>query len=272
MYRLLATDIDDTILARDGTFPDANRRALTALHDRGVVVVFSSGRATVSMRTVIRDLIGLEKDEYLISFNGARVVSALSDEVLYEHYIPRDVIAEIEAYTVEHGLLLQGYTDEAFVAAPGDARRRSLAERYAVSASMAWEAVASVTDTLPRGSAKLLIIDEHDVLVRHREALSALSGGRFETVFSKPHYLEIVASGVNKGDALSTLARHLTIPIEQTIAIGDGLNDCEMVSVAGTGVAVANAHDELKDASDVVLTRNADEAALEELVARFFSH
>ena len=149
MYRLLATDIDDTILAHDGTFPEANRRALTALHDRGVVVVFSSGRATVSMRTVIRELIGLEKDEYLISFNGARVVSALSDEVLYENYIARDVVAEIEAHTVEHGLLLQGYTDNAFVANPADARLRTLIERYAVAASMAWEAVPSVADALP---------------------------------------------------------------------------------------------------------------------------
>ena len=272
MYRLLATDIDDTILAHDGTFPEANRHALMELHDRGVVVVFSSGRATVSMRTVIRDLIGLEKDEYLISFNGARVVSALSDEVLYEHYIAQEVIAEIEAYTAQHGLLLQGYTDAAFVAAPDGARRQSLVERYSISASMAWEAVPRIADALPRGSAKLLIIDEHDVLVRHRAELRALSAGRFEAVFSKPHYLEIVASGVNKGDALSTLARHLKIPIEQTIAIGDGLNDREMVTVAGTGVAVANAHAELKEAADVILERNADEAALEELVERFFPH
>jgi len=63
---------------------------------------------------------------------------------------------------------------------------------------------------------------------------------------------ELAVKGVSKGTALVFLARKFGIPIEHTIAVGDGLNDIEMLQIAGTGIAVANACDELKKVSDLV--------------------
>lgn len=270
MYRLLATDIDDTILAPDGSLPEANRAALHTLHRRGIAVVFSSGRATASLRRVALGIVEPADDEFLISFNGARVTSVLSDHVLSEQLIDRATIGDIASYTRAEQLLIHGYDGDAFFAehtAPG---QRERSEQYAVDTGMTWQAVPELGDALPQGSAKLLIIGDHGALAEHREKLIEIGGGRLDVTFSKPTYLEVVPAGISKGTALATLADHVGIPIAETVAVGDSLNDIEMIRAAGLGVAVANARDELKAEADVVLERSAEDGAIQELVERFF--
>ncbi|MEX2444650.1 MAG: Cof-type HAD-IIB family hydrolase [Alkalispirochaeta sp.] len=270
MYRLLATDIDDTILAPDGSLPDSNHAALQDLHRRGIAVVFSSGRATASLRRVAQGIVEPADDEFLISFNGARVTSVLSGNVLLEHLIDPATIADIAAYTRDHSLLIHGYDGDTFVAehtAPG---HRERSEQYARDTGMEWTAVPELGTALPSGSAKLLVIGDHEELTEHRQALIEIGGGRLDVTFSKPTYLEVVPVGISKGSALAALAEHLSIPIAETVAVGDSLNDVEMIRAAGLGVAVANARDELKAVADVVLERSAEEGAIQELAERFF--
>lgn len=73
MYRLLATDIDDTILCGDGSLPEANRAALAHLHAPGIPVVFSSGRADVSTRAVAQRILTPLDSDHIIAFSGAHV-------------------------------------------------------------------------------------------------------------------------------------------------------------------------------------------------------
>ena len=271
MYRLLATDIDDTILAPDGSLPESNRRALTDLHHRGIAVVFSSGRATCSLRAVAQRIIDLADDEYLISYNGARVTSALSGHPLVETPLDRDTLADILEYTRANKLLVHGYHEDAFLAEHSAPDHDRASETYATDTGMEWSVTPNIVSALPQGSPKLLIIHEHQALLRHREKLLEISAGRFDVMFSKPHYLEVVAHGVSKGAALTRLSQHLGIPIEETVAVGDSLNDREMILTAGVGLAVANAREELKDIADQVLRRSAADGAIAELAERYFS-
>lgn len=266
MYRLLATDIDGTILTDEGGLPETNKHALEDLHARGIVVVLSSGRATVSMRTVAAGILPAADDEYLISFNGARVSTVASDTVLLEQLVAPDAVRDLVAYARENDLLIQGYDQTAFLSErdhPGCAM-------YARAVSMEHRLVPDLVEAMPRGSAKLLIIHDEGEIPAHQTALEEISRGRFETTVSKPNYLEIIAPGVSKGAALHHLAAHLGIPIEETIAVGDSLNDIEMIRAAGLGVAVANARDEVKAAADVVLDRTAHEGSIAEVRDRFF--
>lgn len=270
MYRLLATDIDDTILAPDGSLPEANHRALQALHARGITVVLSSGRATVSMRPVAARIIDLADDEYLISYNGGRVVTALSDTEIYRKALDHAIVSEIAQYCREHELLVHGYSDTGFLAQHSGASHGAESVRYAEGTRMVWEPVDDLAAALPDGSIKLLIIERDRDLEPHREALNAMAQGRYVAMYSKPEYLEIVAAGVSKGDALTMLAARLGISMSETLAVGDSLNDREMVMAAGLGVAVANARAELKAVADVVLERSAADGAIAELAERFF--
>jgi Cof subfamily protein (haloacid dehalogenase superfamily) len=266
MYRLIATDIDDTILAPDGSLPESNRLALERLHKRGVVVVFSSGRATISIRSVAARIVPPDDDEYLIAYNGARVTTARTDRVMYQRPLTPDSIKLVMGYARSEGLLVQGYRGDDFLVERDDPR----SAQYAHETDMKYEKVPDLVAALPEGSPKLLIIDDPATAPKHQEQLTALARGRFTAIPSKPHYIEILDPGVSKGDALMRLAEHLGIPIAETIAVGDSLNDREMLQAAGLGVAVANARDELKAIADIVLERTAAEGALQEVEERFW--
>jgi len=117
------------------------------------------------------------------------------------------------------------------------------------------------------GPVGLLLADAGDIDAQGKEEIGA---GRLVTTFSKPHFLEILHPEVNKGNGLRHLANHVGIAIDETIAVGDNLNDLEMLRAAGLGIAVANAHDRLKAVADVVLSRSAGDGAIEEIEERFF--
>lgn len=272
MYELIATDIDDTVLAIDGSLPEANRTALRRLHESGIVVVFASGRADVSIQGVAAHIVDLADDEYLISFNGARVVSAESRTPLVQMLMTREMVEEVLEYTRPLGLVVQAYADRRFLVERDSGRSEQYSKDTAMEYDVVGDLAAAVGET--GGTPKLLIIDDHEVLATHLPPLKEIghrsSAGRFTATFSKPKYLEVVREGVNKGVALKRLAEHLGIPVEATVAVGDSLNDSEMIKAAGLGVAVANAREELKAIADIVTSATADEGAIAEVARRFF--
>ena len=272
MYRLLATDIDDTLLAHDGSLPPANRDALRRLHERGVIIVFCSGRSDLSIRTIAAGILEPDDDEYYIAFNGARIVTAATRTTVARRYVSSDAIEALADYAREADLHLQGYSADDFVVnAPS-----VLADRYAEATKTRYLVSNDLCAALPEGSPKLLFIGAHELLSRHRLGITTINDSlpeedRFATMFSKPHYLEIVAAGVNKGTALVRLADILEIPRDETLAVGDGENDVEMIRAAGTGVAVADAHEGARDSADEVLASGADDGVMGEIERRFFA-
>ncbi|MFW5716523.1 MAG: Cof-type HAD-IIB family hydrolase [Spirochaetota bacterium] len=271
MYRLLATDIDDTLLAPDGSLPAANHDALVRLHEAGITIVFCSGRSDTSIRKVAAPILEPADDEYYIGFNGARTVTAKSRTIVSRRYLTGPSVSRVVAYARKHALHVQGYAGDAFVVEVDDEYTRKYAEATATAASI----VSDLSSALAEGSPKLLIVGTHEELLAHRDALRSMSnasprGERFSVMFSKPKYLEIVSEGVHKGDALVRLAETLGIPIEATLAVGDADNDAEMLRAAGTGVAVANAHPGAKAAADVVLEASAADGAMAVVAKRYF--
>lgn len=266
MYRLLATDIDDTLLAPDGSLPESNRRALRRLHDAGVAIVFCSGRADVSIRNIASSILTLADDEYIVSFNGARVVTADTRRIVTRQYVPPSTVAHIAAYARGNGLYLQGYVDDVFLVE----KETEATKPYAESTKTDYRVVKDLAEAMPEGAPKLLLIGNHDRLAAHRPHLESLDGSA-RMMFSKPHYLEIVAAGVNKGSALARLAEALKVPIGECVSVGDGANDAEMLSAAGLGLAVANASPEACAAADVVLDSRSEAGVMEEIARRFFA-
>jgi Cof subfamily protein (haloacid dehalogenase superfamily) len=269
MYKLLASDLDGTLLLDDSSMPEATASMLLRLRKAGIIIVLSSGRPTLSMLTLASEIMDPDDDEYIISFNGARVVTALSGHVVYERLLEVEMIEEILEYTRERNIHIQGYDADRFLIEKSFARRE-YAELYSKAAGMNFSLVENLPQSLPQGSPKLLMVGEHEDLLVYRDELNRLSRGRFLVMFSKPHFLEVVPAGVSKGEALKHLANRLNIPISQCIAFGDSSNDIEMIEAAGLGVVVANAREDAKAAADVVLKRSVEESALVELAEKYF--
>jgi hypothetical protein len=271
--RLLACDIDGTLLGDDDSIPPANVSALAGLRDRGVNVVLSSGRALISIRRIAAQMFAPRETDFYIGFNGALVAEGLASKPVWRQVLAQPVIADVARYARQHNLVLQGYVGDEFIVENDSEASRA----YATGTAMERRIVDDLVDALGDGSPKLLVIDEHEVLLRHQAALEDLArtngeapSPRFMTTFSKPHFLEIMPSGVTKGEGLRHLCEHLGITPAQAVAVGDSFNDIEMLREAGIGVAVANAPAEVKEAADLVAERNAGDGAVAEVVERLF--
>ena len=204
MFRLIATDIDDTLLAPDGSLPRANHDALQRLHEAGVTIVFCSGRADASIQKIAAPILEPADDEYYIAFNGALTVTARSRDVVSRRFLSSVATARIAEYAREHGLYLQGYAGDSFVAESDHEHAR----KYARETKTSLRVVGDIAAALSEGTPKLLFIGEHEELLRHQSALMELSGDEaaqgFSLMFSKPHYLEVV--GPDHAEAATIIA------------------------------------------------------------------
>lgn len=268
MFKILASDIDHTILPRGGTISDRDIQALHRLHHEGVTVVLASGRATASTQRILQAIFREDPPDYLISYNGARLVSLQDNRTLLATNLVPDLIREIGAWCRTSGCTLQGYTDGSILIESENPYISS----YAAVAGMGYRVVPDIADEVAGvgGTPKLVCHDEVDRLPGHIEVLRTLARGRWDVVTSMPIFVEIVSTGTNKGAALRSLADHVGCSMEEVIAVGDNLNDLEMIRDAGTGVAVANAVPELKKIADWVTTRDEHGSALAEVVDRYF--
>jgi Cof subfamily protein (haloacid dehalogenase superfamily) len=237
--RMIAVDLDGTLLGKDRRPEPAGVRALLAAQEAGCVVVLASGRSTGSVR-LIAEAIGVRGP--IVGCNGAHVVGADGEEWLHRHVtIPvRDAVID---YAERVGAQLNLYLRDDVVFArethwTGVYRRRV----------GAWSAPARVGgDLRALVPTKMLLMDEPLEIPRHLAALEAvLAGEEYATTISEPDYLEFLPVGANKGEGVRTVAERIGLKSCDVAAIGDWINDLEMLAWAGISGCVANAAPEVK--------------------------
>jgi len=253
-YRLVAVDLDDTLLSDDLKVSEATKEAMKQAMARGVQLTFATGRSFVSAKQFAQQ-VGL--DVPIITYQGSLIRHTLDGQTLYERYVPADAAAQVEAYCRKHGLHLQTYVNDRLYAMEDNDKLR----QYAALSSIPYTVVDSFQDL--QGAAaqqvKMIMIDEPARLDAIKPELEQMLGPDVHLTKSKSHFLEVLHREGTKGHALQYLAAHYDIPMEQTIAIGDAWNDKEMIEAAGLGVAMANAIPEIKELADyVTLSNNED--------------
>ena len=246
-FRLIALDIDGTLVNDEKRVPEANREALQRAVSAGFHVAIASGRMTPRIEPVAEQ-IGI--DPVIIAYNGGKVVAPHSEG----------------RRTLYHKL---NFYHEDRVFAEDGPRRRPFMDIYHRRTGAEYEVVSDLTQFFGITPTKLILLTEtaeRDRLCDHfREELA---GQAFVTK-SDPEYLEIMADGVDKGRSLSTLGEHYGLSTDEMIGVGDANNDLELVRSAGLGIAVANATDDLKAVADEVAEKSNNEAAVADIVERW---
>lgn len=262
-YQLIAFDMDDTLLDSNRLISPENRVALQTLIRKGIKIVLCSGRPTASLLSIARDIFPDGAGEYIISFNGAAIVSVESGLELQSTPVPLEAGLSILTAARSRGHLLQAYRNKRFYTEHDCARARA----YSEAVGMPFEVVPDLARVIRDGSLKLLMNAPHEELLHTKQSLQDRADrGEFHMVFSKPDYLEFLHPEVNKGTGLTQLCSSLGVDITQTIAVGDSSNDLEMLQQAGLGIAVANARDDLKAAADIILTSNHNQSIVVEIL------
>lgn len=273
MYKLVATDMDETFLDHDHQIPEANIRAMQRMKELGVLFVPSSGRWYSSIMDNFAHLDpALLEGSYVISYNGGFINRVGGPNPLTSCGIGRACAEELYALGRELGKCMHVNVADGhvFVCDAPEAERTYLEKISGVTHfSSAEHTDLSFLDS--RDIVKLIFMDPDfeglQQLGRELEPMAQRLG--VEITFSSKRYLEFMPAGIDKGYGLKKLAEMLGIPMDQVIGVGDSANDLAMIKAAGLGVGVANVTDDVRPYCDIVLESTGDDGAFEELVEKY---
>lgn len=257
MLKLLATDVDGTLLNSQRQIPDGVRSALLRAQDAGVVVCLASGRYLNTL-IPIADAIGVKGP--LVTCNGSYVQDA-SGKAIVDHQVREEAKNAILDYATRHEVHVNIYQPrEVLVSLQGPWHEVYVRRTGAVCRH------ASLDELRRARATKMIFIDSPERIQAHARFFGEIQGDLgVALTLSEPEYLEFLPGGVTKGDGLRNLAEHLGFAREEVAAIGDYYNDLEMIQWAGLGGAVGNAAPEVREAADLVVGTN-DEDGLAEFV------
>ncbi len=264
--RLVALDLDGTVVGDDMRIRPRTVAAVRSAVDAGVAVAIVTGRMTSSALPFAREL-GLRAP--IVGMQGALIREMPAPgrpglgRLLYHRPLPAVVAREALAWCRANGLEPHLNHLEQMVILAGDSRaaeyvRFNFGRVVMVPDLDAW-ARHPVTKVISVGDAPL----PRQLLPRARSDFA----GRADVTVSHPKFLEFVAPGVSKGAAVRWLARRLRIDLRDTMAIGDQLNDLEMIEEAGLGVAMPHGPAELLEAAALVAPPFDEDGAAQVLEA-----
>ena len=251
-YKLVVMDVDGTLVDRERRISARNAKALVAARQRGIRLTLASGRSFESI-TPFAKAIGV--DAPLILYNGCRLQDFPSKRILEDHRLPliqaQRALKLLPRFDLHVNLYIY---DRVFIREVTEAAKASMKKDNVTA-----EPVGDLLVFLKEDPTKLLLIGEPRLLERFRREYLEDMTSPPELVNSEPDYLEILPAGVSKGQALISLCSRLDILPQEVVAFGDGLNDLEMLKWAGLGVAMGNAHPELKAAAGYVTEGNEED-------------
>ena len=269
-YRLLAIDLDHTLVRGLGGVSPANREALALAQAAGCRVVFCTGRGRYTTLPVAEEL-GLADGPHIL-FNGAAIFSTLRrppDEVLL---LEREAVENCLRLVGDCDLGLSGFEDPRHGDLVRLARPNAALLRWAEANHDRAVWVDGVEDILARPLVAFLFWGAEDEVRRLQQRLGDPPGVAPPRVATSKvldsWVLELSAPGGTKGAALARLARRLGVPREAVVAIGDSHPDICMIEYAGLGVAVGDAVEEVQAAADYIGPTCEDDCVAE-VVRRF---
>lgn len=265
--KLIALDLDDTLLNDSREISDENVHVLRRAASLGIYVVLCSGRAEDAILPFVRrlDLAGTQAGRYIIAVNGCSIFDMHKRERIYNKKVPADVLLYADRMAREMGYYSEVYGPDVIYAEKATEWTRLDSEMCNVRL----EVVEDYENFLRQGFVKMLIAGEPDKLQVLQKKLRDGLGTRANIFVSKPYFLEVLPANCGKGQAVNFLADHLGITRKETIGFGDSMNDEDMIRECGYGVAMCNGFEEIKELADFVTEKTNDENGVGDFLKKY---
>ena len=263
-YKLVAIDLDDTLLDNDLRISQRVQAVIQAARQQGVQVTLATGRM---FRSALPYAEQLDLNLPLITYQGALIKNSRSEEVLYHRPVPTELVRPVAEKVKSFGYHLQMYFEDQVCMEKLTTEGQAYVDLAGVKVTLVSDLIASCPEPT-----KILISNYEEArLDELAEVLQAEFGEQLYITKSKPYYLELLHPEATKGKALRVVADYFGIPQEAVIAIGDSFNDLDMIDYAGLGVVMGNARPEIKQHGDYVTATNEDDGVAE-VIERFILH
>lgn len=259
-YKMIATDLDGTLLDETGRLSKENLKALESLTQMGIIVVPASGRALEEMP---KEILECPFFRYYITSNGASIYDKQTG-VIQEWAFPReqgkkvlDLLTSYKTVSLIH-IGTKTYMEES---------THTPAYYASFNMNTTWQSYC-MTFLVPIPAQLAFAYAQESIqsfttFFQHKEDLEAVwevlsKDSSISLAQTDPFNIEIFSSQAGKGTALLHLAHHLGIDRNATIALGDSTNDLSMIKAAGLGLAMENAREEVKSQADSTICHHKD--------------
>ena len=266
-YKLLVIDIDGTLINRYGDISAENSEALALARNSGIQVSLSTGR---SLKSSLRIIDQLSLDSYHIFFDGALVSNPDPGEEIYAQPIDKAVMRQMIEFAHSHDIDLELYSATHYFAERETWSTEAHRQFFGIEPTMRSFAglceqkriiKGALVVTTPREKARAESFGNHFADSLHFSEVKV-------PTFPDVTFINILAPDTSKGIALQALALHLGVSLDEVVAVGDGKNDISLLSTAGLGIAMGNAHEEVKKVADHI-TLDVEEHGLAAAIKEF---
>jgi len=266
MIKLIALDMDGTLLNNEKGISARNFQAIQQAKKQGVTVVLASGRPRKGLQRYLDELSLTSEDDFVISYNGSIVERVANGEVLHQtglkgtdvktvFAITQQLGVDIHAFSVERGLITHRHNQWTDI--EGNLNGLSIEE-------VDFNNIEDDEDFI-----KVMMVTEEQALTQAIKKLPAFLKEQYTVVRSAAIFLEALHPDSNKGVAVEKLCQELNLTADEVMCVGDAENDHAMLAFAGLSVAMGNADDETKAMVDFITTSNLEDGvavAIEEKV------
>lgn len=286
MYKLIAMDIDGTLLNSYGEVSLKNKEAIELALKRNIEVVLTSGRMPKAILPIANEI---KADKYIISGNGAAIYDVQNNKIIHNSYLTKKKVLEIIDICEKNSMFYNVYTNDVILTKslsynilfyhnenkrnPEDKKIKIniVDDIYKYVEEYGKEDFLKVTicdnDKFVFRSImnKMKNIKNVDVLEVAHMSKKIIRHGSEEHEIAY-YYTEITNKNVNKWTALKELLQLLGIKKEELITIGDNVNDKEMIENAGLGIVTGNASPEMKKIADETVASNNEDGVAEAIL------
>ena len=276
MIKLIASDLDGTIIDDKRKISQENFKAIADLNKANIPFVVCTGKTYCISKDICKDL----NANYGIFGNGSQIVNLSTGEEIARNILNYDEINICISIAKKRKLHIHAYTEDSIITQ--NLEYMDLRNSILFPNQIKIKIVRNILEYIQKERPtilKLVIssknnIEELKVELEKRTSLSIVciskTGKYKDKIIDKEYeYLDISPLNVSKGKALKILEDYLKLPKENILSIGDNINDIDMFRESGIGAAVNNAYDEVKNVANYVTTNSVDNAGFAEAVYKF---
>ncbi|WED23210.1 Cof-type HAD-IIB family hydrolase [Vibrio sp. JC009] len=268
MYKLVALDMDGTLLSSDKTISERNKQAIADAKRNGATVVLASGRPLEGMTSQLKELDLTSDNDFVICYNGSLVKKVSTGETVRQNILSGKDAKALAKIASEQNVYIHAFSPERGLITP---ENNPYTEHEAVinGVDIVEFDFAGLTDD--EDIIKVMLVADKDNLDKATTNLPQTLKSDYTVVRSADIFLEFLNPDSNKGVGVQSVAELLNITKDQIICMGDAENDHHMIKYAGLGVAMANATEATKALADHITDSNDDSgvaAVIEEFVLK----
>ena len=265
MYKLIALDMDGTLLREDKTVSDKTKKALNDARAKGVKVVLSSGRPIEGLYKYLEELDLIKDGEYVLSYNGSLVQEVKSKNIIASKTLLGKDLKELTELSEKLGVFIHAFSKiEGLITNKMNEYTQLEADLNGIKIlERSFDDIEDNEEMI-----KIMMIDSKENIDKAIENLPESVKEKYTVVRSAPVFLEFLNKESNKGTGLEALVKHMGISRDEVIAVGDAGNDLHMIEYAGLGVAMGNAFDEVKEIANHI-TKTNEEDGVEAVISKF---